>query len=213
MRRLLPLLLLAGCAERRPDDIPSEKMDAAFADATSLKAYVQAGIHGFEQSGGFKAQVVWRAPHDLRVRCEHFEFACLNGKFQLYITDEKRFIYGTLDAFRKSERGMLFWLFDACLPRKPKFFAFASRDKSFYAIADDCVVRYAGVTPIDRYDTVHVKYEEFHQGVPVTLIARKAEKALHIAIDREKLKLNAAVGDSTFQLEPPEGAIVEEFKP
>lgn len=213
MRRLLPLLLLAGCAERRTEDIPSEKMDAAFAETTSLKAYVRAGIHGFEKSGGFDAQIVWRAPRDLRVRCSHFEFASFQEKFQLWLPDENKFIHGTLEAFRKSAQGMLFWLFDACLPHKPKFFAFAAREKVFYGVADDCVVRFAGVTPIDRYDTVHVKYEEFHQGVPVTLIARKAEKALHISIDREKMKTNVPVKDETFVLQVPEGAVVEEFKP
>jgi hypothetical protein len=212
-RALLLSLLLAGCAERRFEDIPARKMDGAFAEVATLKAYVLAGIHGFETSGGFDAQIVWRAPHDLRVQCSHFQFASLDGRFQLWIPDEQKMIHGTLEAFKRSEKGMMFWLFEACLPRKPKFFAFASRDRYHYGITDDGVVRYAGTTPIDRTDIVHVKYEDFHQGVPVQLIARKAEKSLHIAFDREKLKINVPVRDEVFRLQVPEGAVVEEFKP
>ncbi|MBI2900755.1 MAG: hypothetical protein HYY17_11275 [Planctomycetes bacterium] len=198
---------------QRPQDIPTAKLDAAFAEVTTMKAFVHATIHGFEKSGGFDAQVVWRAPFDLRVRSSRFEFACGEGRFQLWIPDEKKFIRGSLDDFRKSERGALIHLFQGVLPRRPKFIAFASKDLHFYGIAEDSVVRFSGTTPVDRTGAVHVRYEEMADGVPVQVVARTDSKALHVAMDPTKLKTNVPVRDELFEMSPPEGAIVEEFSP
>ncbi len=214
MTRLLPsLLLLVGCGERRFDDIPTSKLAAAFADAKTLKAPILASLHGFEKSGGFQAQLVWRAPYDLRVRCSHFEFASGGGKFQLWLPDDNKFLRGSLEDFRKSEKGALFLLFDAALPRRPAFFAYAARDGSTYGIADDAVVRFDHSTPLERFGAVRVRYEAVHAGVPVTLVAWSGDRTLHLSIDAERMKIDAPVREDLFEMAPPDGAIVEEFTP
>lgn len=213
MNRLLPVLLLAGCGEPRLEEIPTSKLASALADVKTLKAPVLASIHGFEKSGGFQAQIVWRAPYDFRVRCSHFEFASGGGKFQLWLPDDNKFLRGSLEDFRKSARGELFVLFDAVLPRRPAFFAYAARDGSFYGIADDAVVRFGDSTPLERFGTVRVRYESVHAGVPVGLVAWSGERTLHLAIDVEKMKIDGPVRDELFEMSPPDGSIVEEFHP
>jgi hypothetical protein len=209
----LGALLLACQQPGSAPDIPADKLRDSFADVTTMKAYVKAGIRGFKENGTFDAQVVWRAPRDLRVRCSYFEFASGKGRFQLWLPDENKFLRGTLDDFRKSERGALFYLFDAALPRRPEFFAYAWRDGWFWGIADDAFVRFNGTTPIERVNGATVRYAEFHQGVPISLEAQAGGKAISLYYEKEKLKLNVPVQDAHFELEPPDGAIIEDFKP
>lgn len=214
MKKLLPLLLAAGCAERRPEDIPTAGIDASLAEVKTMKAFVHASIHGFEKDGGFDAQVVWRAPSDLRVRCTYFEFACGNGKFQLYTPEDRKFVRGSIADFRKSSRGALIQLFEAVLPRRPAFFAYASHDAYFYAVAEDSVVRFRGTTPVDRHWVgVHAKYEEVTEGVPLQVTARMGQKVLNVSLDRAKLKTNVPVRDDLFEMAPPEGVTIEDFRP
>ncbi|GEM_PF-5349610 len=213
MRRAIPWVVLLACAEKRPEEIPTARLSGSFAEVKTLRAFAHASIHGFAKSGAFDAQVVWRAPSDLRVRTSHFEFACGQGRFQLWIPDENKFIRGAVEDFRKSERGTLITLFEAILPRRPEFFAFASDGGYFYGIAEDSVVRFRGPTPIDRHGAAHLKYEEIHEGVPVQVVARMGERSLHVAMDPSKLKVNTPVREELFQMAPPEGATVEEYRP
>jgi hypothetical protein len=208
---LLSLALLAGCTPQRYEDIPTREISQAFVKVTSLKAYARVSIGGFDQSGSFNAQIVWRAPRDLRVRTSYFEFSTIGDRFQLWLPDEERFITGSVDEFRNSDHGELFHLFTAALPRKPTFIAFISRPPWNYGITEKATYRFDEATPVDRKDVAYVRYEEVRDGIPRDLLVRQNGKSLRLRL--LKMTQDKTIPDELFTMIPPEGAKLEAYRP
>lgn len=208
---LLSLALLAGCTPQKYEDIPTQEISQAFAEVRSLKAYARVSIGGFDQSGSFNAQIVWRAPRDLRVRTSYFEFSTIGNQFQLWLPDEERFITGSVDEFRNSDHGELFHLFSAVLPRKPDFIAFISRPRWNYGITEEAIYRFDQAIPVDRKDHAYVRFEEVREGIARDLLVRQNGKSLRLRL--LKMTQDETIPDEIFTMIPPEGAKLEEYRP
>lgn len=212
MKRFLWFLpFLAGCVPQRFEEIPTREIDTTFAGASSLKAYARVSIGGFRQSGGFDAQIVWRAPRDLRVRTSYFEFTVYEDRFQLWLPDDRRFITGSVEDFRNSEHGELYHLFTAVLPVRPRFLAYVSRPPWNFALTREATYRFRHVTPVDRTNSTLVQYDELRDGIPVRLVARQGKKFLRLKLIRTTR--DGEIPDSLFTMVPPEGATREKFRP
>jgi len=208
---LLFLTLLAGCTPQKFEDIPTREISDVFKEVQSLKAYARVSIGGFDQSGSFNAQIVWRAPRDLRVRTSYFEFSSIGDRFQLWLPDEERFITGSVEEFRNSNHGELLHLFSAALPQKPHFIAFLSRPRWNYGITEEATYRFKGATPVDRKDNAYVRYEEVRDGIARDLLVRQNGKSLRLRL--LKMTQDKKIPDELFTMIPPEGAKLEEYRP